>query len=118
MKLESDQNYKKLTKEEKAKMLNGCGPEALKNLPWYEALTIQDNDFRESCNIHDWDFAHSSVKPSPQHLKESNERLLRNMLSQASGASSCWRKGLLYAKAYLYYGLCKTFGGLFYKWTR
>ena len=113
MELESDPEYRKLAEEEKVELLNGCGPSGFDQIPWLHEFL--NEEFKESCRIHDWDFEHSHIEPSTKHFKESNERLLSNMKIETTRASSLWKRAWLYTKAYIYYALCDLFGHKFYR---
>lgn len=72
--------------------------------------TGEDDPFIRMCEIHDKSFVLKEQGQETLSRKEVDDRFLRAMLIRAGDN---WR---LRARAYLYYGIARAFGGPFWKW--
>lgn len=93
-----------LTKEQRTKYTNGCGPAF-----WHNTRSF----FKDACDIHDIDYSIPFAKNS-KHRLESDRRLLRNMMilvDRLPRQERMMRK----IQAYIFYGCVRAFGHFFYK---
>jgi len=73
-KLEAPKEYFELSKDEKRKITNKCGPDGFINKIIPNSLL--GLDISESCNIHDFMFHHSKTK---EDFKRSDKTFLKNL---------------------------------------
>lgn len=78
----------------------GCGISWL----WLDAY----GDFKPACSIHDAEYGLNDGGVQPKTRKEVDDMFLQIMLNEAKGST---RKK---AKAYIYYGLVRALGGLWW----
>lgn len=71
--------------------------------------TSKKDPFLQPCAVHDARFVESNTNPNMTR-KEVDKEFLNNMLDVARVQNKWW----LVPKAYIYYGLARAFGGLFF----
>lgn len=88
--LESPQSYRDATPEERAAQSNGIGPEKWpKHLRG--AVTLLLSVFRESAEIHDWEFGPAENSGEKWRWHQANERFRRNCKTEARNKIAWWR---------------------------
>lgn len=98
--------YEQLTQQQRDEWCNGCGPKG-----WIRA---PDLGFGEPCNVHDYLYYVGGGEPE---RLAADRRFLRDMLTVARGRS-WWRRPWAVARAWLYYGLVRRFGGAHFTYRR
>ncbi len=88
---------------------NGCTPD----LPGMDETDLAP-EFKDACDIHDWQYGEENTKRGDEHQKEADDLMLANMLEIAS-TNSWFKKTLLTIKAYVFYGFVRSFGRFFYR---
>ena len=102
MKLIAPESYWQATPEERAAVVNGCGPGSWKlNLIPNNLLGA---DIREACNIHDWMFAEG------KDFEESNQTFLVNMVICCAMAPELHLLGARLAEAAIFYAAVEECG--------
>jgi hypothetical protein len=99
--------YWKLTPEQKANIVNGCGPGR------FGSMIVPDSlwglSIKEACNIHDYMFA---VGETNEDRDEADRVFLNNMLRLIDAAGGWWAvKALRRQAAVKYYRAVADFGG-------
>lgn len=96
--------YRKLCKEAKSEICNGCGAKGGISFP----STFYGLDMSESCNIHDFMYYQGTTN---QDKEQSDRVFLNNMLRIIEARSVWFLKPFRRNRARVYYLAVKHFGG-------
>lgn len=95
--------YNKLTAEQKANIVNGCGSQAM----WFKVNHMWGLNVSEACNIHDYMYRIGETLED----KKVADRVFLNNMNRIIEAKGGFFKSLRYIRAKEYYLAVKYFGG-------